>query len=320
MREKLLDKNLRIREPVITNPSALDSSTDDDTESESGVAKAKNIRKIKKQNEMKSKKQKTDEIVESYIEDRKHSHDEIIRMNSPDDEERSKNIQSELESDAEFDLMDENTVIAEELKRRNIVAESDSEAPHVEANVIINRNDQNLRDTDDDNDEQQDPLSLPARQNFSDNRPVTTNIQNFSDPIITRLLKDIQKRDAELSKLRRESQQSRLDAASDRKKLLQLQQQQQQQQQQNQHQQQQQQQQPHQLRQQQQHPEQQPQPQQQRQQQQQPEQRYDPYYYLDHNMFDFGDGITILSNLSSTAFDAQTPAKFVTIMSHAVWG
>ncbi|XP_074107795.1 uncharacterized protein LOC141533039 [Cotesia typhae] len=238
-------------------------------------------------------------------------------MNSPDDEERSKNIQSELESDAESDLTDENTVIAEELKRRNIVAESDSEAPHVEANVIINRNDQNLRDTDDDNDEQQDPLSLPARQNFSDNRPVTTNIQNFSDPIITRLLKDIQKRDAELSKLRRESQQSRLDAASDRKKLLQLQQQQQQQQQ-NQHQQQQQQ--PHQLRQQQQHPEQQPQPQQQRQQQQQPEQRYDPYYYLDHNMFDFGDGITIPSNLSSTAFDAQTPAKFVTIMSHAVWG
>ncbi|CAD6233222.1 GSCOCG00012262001-RA-CDS [Cotesia congregata] len=124
------------------------------------------------------------------------------------------------------------------------------------------------------------------------------------------LLEDNRKKDEEIAKMKAMNQKWRLETASERKKLEQQQQQQQQQQQRLQQLQQQQQQQ---LRQQQQQPQQQPQ-------QHQRQQRYDPYHYLDNATFDFGDGMTIPSHESRRAFDAKTPAKFIKIMSHAVWG
>ncbi|KAK0073022.1 hypothetical protein PV326_013859, partial [Microctonus aethiopoides] len=64
--EKLLsDPNLRVREPVIVNPSSLESSDEDDDEP-STIEKFKAARKNQRQNELKSKKQRTEEIIKTY--------------------------------------------------------------------------------------------------------------------------------------------------------------------------------------------------------------------------------------------------------------
>lgn len=115
-------------------------------------------------------------------------------------------------------------------------------------------------------------------------------------------MEDLKKRDEEILNLRREVQESKLDAGTGRKKLAQVEQQLRQLQQQQQR---------HLSQQQQQLPQ---------QQQHQRPQRYDPYYYLDHDVFNVGDDITIPSSDSRAAFDAKTPAKFIRITSHAIWG
>ncbi|KAH0563614.1 hypothetical protein KQX54_003162 [Cotesia glomerata] len=124
-----------------------------------------------------------------------------------------------------------------------------------------------------------------------------------SNQLVRRLKEDLKKKDEEIFNLRREVQKSRLDAATARKKLGQVEQQLRQQQQQQQR---------NLSQQQQQLP--------QQQQQHQRQQRYDPYYNLDHDVFNVGDDITIPSSDSRAAFDAKTPAKFIRIMSHAIWG
>ncbi|XP_044588145.1 ras-interacting protein RIP3-like [Cotesia glomerata] len=58
----------------------------------------------------------------------------------------------------------------------------------------------------------------------------------------------------------------------------------------------------------------------QQQQQQQQHDRYNPYYYLENDMFHVGDDIYIPSSESRNAFDGTEPSKFIKIMSHAIWG
>ncbi|XP_057334575.1 putative uncharacterized protein DDB_G0271606 isoform X2 [Microplitis mediator] len=360
--EELSDKNIRIRNPVITNPSSLDSSTSNDMEVESGVATAKLFRKNKKQSELKSKKQKTEEIIQVYKENRKSNNQQVKVSNvhklddGLEDEQSGLNLFNDYDNiqnhfdpsadtgdydnipnhfDPSADTGDYDNIQnhfdppadtgdssdglisprnKRPIKSRQIISETDTDddmfderqPEHIEPIVIIEDKRSEARGAEFNNDKKKAPLSRSSQQNFSRSRPILTDVTNLSpNPMMRRLIEDNRQKEEEISKLKLEAQQLRLQAASDGQKLQQLRQQVQQLQEQQQRQQQQQQQ----------HQQQQPQPQQRSHQQQ----RYDPYYYLDHDMFDVGDNTTIPSTKARAAFNAETPAKFVSIMSHAMW-
>ncbi|XP_057329778.1 putative uncharacterized protein DDB_G0268364 [Microplitis mediator] len=339
-REELSDENIRVRDPVITNPSSLDSSTSNDMEVESGVATAKLFRKNKKQSELKSKKQKTEEIIQVYKENRKSNNQQVkvSNVHKLDDGLETEqsglnlfndydyiqnhfdpsadtgdydNIQNHFDPSADTGDSSDGLVSPRNkrlIKSRQIISETDTDddmfderqPEHIEPIVIIEDKRSEARGAEFNHDKKKAPLSRSSQQNFSRSRPILTDVTNLSpNPMMRRLMEDNRQKEEEISKLKLEAQQLRLQAASDGQKLQQLRQQvqqlQQQQQQQQQHQQ--------------------PQPQQRSHQQQ----RYDPYYYLDHDMFDVGDNTTIPSTKARAAFNAETPAKFVSIMSHAMW-
>ncbi|KAH0540141.1 hypothetical protein KQX54_013252 [Cotesia glomerata] len=66
-KEQLCNPNFRIREPVITNLSSLESSSsDDDEEEQSAIDRLKEARKKQKQNANKSQKLEVEEIIKTY--------------------------------------------------------------------------------------------------------------------------------------------------------------------------------------------------------------------------------------------------------------
>ncbi|XP_074114001.1 uncharacterized protein LOC141537068 [Cotesia typhae] len=85
--DHLLKPKFRIREPVITNRSSLESSSDDEKETESGVANAKIARKNNKQNKITSYKQKTEAIIKVYEANKKSNNEKASNSTSGQDDE-----------------------------------------------------------------------------------------------------------------------------------------------------------------------------------------------------------------------------------------
>ncbi|KAH0535304.1 hypothetical protein KQX54_015773 [Cotesia glomerata] len=144
--EELSDENLRVRDPKINNPSALDTSTDDgDEDRESGVTKSK---LIKKQNESKIKKQRTEEIIQAYQKIQKGKSEKITIDTHSGDDSLSENDEIEQNSSDHENNRENGRVI----RRNRIISGTDSEndmfdgsqEQHIEPVVIINEN--NLAD------------------------------------------------------------------------------------------------------------------------------------------------------------------------------
>ncbi|KAH0568628.1 hypothetical protein KQX54_021315 [Cotesia glomerata] len=157
-RKDLSDENLRIRDQKINNPSALDTSTeDDDEDKKSAVTKAKQARKIKKQNESKTKMQRTKEIIQAHQKSKKKNLKKYITTDthSGDDSLSEKDEIEENLSDPENNK--ENGRVMR--RDRRIISETDSEndmfgdpsEQYIEPIVIINKNNFADQDTNEDN-------------------------------------------------------------------------------------------------------------------------------------------------------------------------
>ncbi|XP_057321923.1 probable serine/threonine-protein kinase irlF [Microplitis mediator] len=331
-KEKLANPNFRVREPVVTNPSSLESSSsDDDEEDQSLVNRLKAARKEQKQNVIKSKKQKVEDIITTYKNNRESSEGKVsIGLNSDDKNKKIFNNDDQIEEQSLLDNEDPSGILVNEsiedrhaeldgisqTRNRSIIPDSDSEDDmfgepqhkHIEANVkIINNNEVSYSESIAPPASNEVPNIILSDQDQNGNRRALKNITNFEPKQLTmRLMQDSRKKDDEIKNLKRQNQEYRVKVASYHQNLQRLQQQQQQEPQQE-------------LQQQ---PQQQPQRQHQRQQQQQPQHqdRYNPYYYLEHDEFHVGDNIYIRSTESRKAFDATDPPKFIKIMSHAIWG
>ncbi|KAH0549670.1 hypothetical protein KQX54_012139 [Cotesia glomerata] len=143
--EPLSDQNKRFRKPHITNPSELESFTDEEEE-QSNIAKAKSSRKV-------------DELIQLYQEnngiheDKVSNEGNMVKDIQKNDEVEEPPINNDQIEERKFSNDDDNSTIMSEstanARRRRILRDdnssdnSESENKHVEAKVtVLNKSDE----------------------------------------------------------------------------------------------------------------------------------------------------------------------------------